>query len=223
MAEPEPEDAPAAEAAASPMAVWRNGAYAGEFGDAFIAETDLEGGHSGPAITQLLEVVRQVLTARSGESPLIDAAATATALKVAGGLEAAAAIEVEKNGAKAVEGFADFLASFMSQLRGLEPGQRLPFCGGWMAKGGGHALMFVAERASDGDSFALVVCNTGQGVQYHPKRQGDYPKTKHRCAMRIKDVPRDQFLDEGVWCEWQLLRRCPLPPPPPPLLFPCPP
>ena len=39
MAEPEPEDAPAAEVAASPMAVWRNGAYAGEFGDAFIAET----------------------------------------------------------------------------------------------------------------------------------------------------------------------------------------
>ncbi len=119
------------------------------------------------------------------------------ALAVADGLAGAAAIEEEKNGAKAFDGFATFLSSFRAKLRDLQPGQRMPFCGGWMKKGGGHALMFVAERGES--SFALAICNTGDGVNYHPKIQGDYPKTKHRCAIRIKDIPVDQFLDEGVW------------------------
>ena len=190
--------ADAAAAAADPGAVWRNGAFAGEFGDAFIAETDLEGGHSGPAITQLIVVVRAVLKERLGECSLLDEADAAAALAVADGLAGAAAIEEEKGDAKAFENFAAFLGSFRSKLRALQPGERMPFCGGWMSKGGGHALMFVAERQENG-CFALAICNTGQGVNYHPKIQGDYPKTKHRCAIRIKDIPYEQFLDEGVW------------------------
>jgi hypothetical protein len=218
MDEPVAEDAPEAQAlvrvgskgtrgAGNPGAVWRNGAFAGEFGDAFIAETDLEGGHSGPAITQLLVVVRDVLKqgGRAAQHPGLDETDLALLERAAAGLERAAAIEQEKDGGKSHEGFATFLASWMAQLRALDPGERLPFCGGWMAKGGGHALMFVAERCSaeeaaqGGDRFALVVCNTGQGVEYHPKRQGDYPKTKHRCAIRIKDIPAREFLQEGVW------------------------
>ena len=185
-------------AAGDPGAVWRNGAFAGEFGDAFIADTDLEGGHSGPAITQLLTVVRAVLEARLSECSLLTEADGAIVRGVADGLEGAAAIEEDKGDAKAFDNFATFLSTWMAKLRALQPGERLPFCGGWMGKGGGHALMFVAEREEDG-SFALAICNTGQGVNYHPKIQGDYPKTKHRCAIRIKEIPAEQFLQEGVW------------------------
>ena len=133
-------------AAGDPGAVWRNGAFAGEFGDAFIADTDLEGGHSGPAITQLLTVVRAVLEARLSECSLLTEADGAIVRGVADGLEGAAAIEEDKGDAKAFDNFATFLSTWMAKLRALQPGERLPFCGGWMGKGGGHALMFVAER-----------------------------------------------------------------------------
>ena len=89
--QPEPEPGPepqpeGAEQEAEPGAVWRNGAFAGEFGDAFIAETDLEGGHSGPAIGQLLTVVRAVLKARLGECSLLEdeARAVTSATRIVG-------------------------------------------------------------------------------------------------------------------------------------------
>ena len=39
------------------MAVWRTGAFAGEFGDAFIRNSNLEGGHVGPSIRTLLSLL----------------------------------------------------------------------------------------------------------------------------------------------------------------------
>jgi hypothetical protein len=42
--------------------LWRTGAFAGQFGDAFIENTDLEGGFIPPAIGILDEVVTHLVT-----------------------------------------------------------------------------------------------------------------------------------------------------------------
>ena len=55
----------------------------------------------------------------------------------------------------------------------MAAGERLGFSGGWTDKGGGHALMFCAERGEQ--SFNLVVCNTGEGVTNHPVRTEYHP------------------------------------------------
>ena len=39
---------------------WRTGSFVGEFGDAFIQDTDLEGGQVAPSIDQLVEIIRNV-------------------------------------------------------------------------------------------------------------------------------------------------------------------
>ena len=46
--------------------MWRNGAYAGEFGDAYIADTELEGGQVAPSIKTLLKVVRDSVLSKRG-------------------------------------------------------------------------------------------------------------------------------------------------------------
>ena len=47
-APPEPAEVAKTKKQGGPSPVWRLGAFAGEFCDAFIKDTDLEGGHTGP-------------------------------------------------------------------------------------------------------------------------------------------------------------------------------
>ena len=123
MPEPEPEVEPAGEnqKSATPSAIWRSGAFAGEFCDAFIKDTDLEGGHSGPAIQQLLPIIRDALSKRLGDCCHLNEGDRQVALKVADDLEMAAVVEEAKNGARSNEGFAEFLKGFIGRLRALQP------------------------------------------------------------------------------------------------------
>ena len=171
--------------------IWRTGAYAGEFGDPFIADTDLEGGHIAPSLHTYCSIVRSELL---GEDDLasedcdeegllapLDASLSLWSAtdknsiikKVVQYVAVAAEIEAELS---AVSGdpdkFSAFLQKFRRRLLDLKPGERLLFGGGWHSPGGGHAIMHVVERdLTDGPSgpkYAFVVCNTGDGVNYHP-------------------------------------------------------
>ncbi len=42
--------------------------------------------------------------------------------------------------------------------------------------------MHVAERTAN-NTFHFVVCNTGQGVNYHPAIGRDYPKEKRKVPI----------------------------------------
>ena len=41
--------------------MWMNKAFVGEFGDAFVADTSLEGGHIGPSIVTMIEVTKKAV------------------------------------------------------------------------------------------------------------------------------------------------------------------
>ena len=51
-------------AAGRRQAIWRTGAFAGEFGDAFIKNTELEGGQVAASIRVLVDVVSEALRRR---------------------------------------------------------------------------------------------------------------------------------------------------------------
>ena len=127
------------------------------------------------------------------------------------------------------EGIKPFLEKFLARAQALEVGERLVFCGGWMQPNGGHAIMHVLEREAgttiasasgpsratgaagagekkDGgageaeeDSFAFVTINTGEGVNYHPSIDTDYPKSKYKTAIRMAGIPRSRIMDPAVW------------------------
>jgi len=136
------------------------------------------------------------------ESPVFDEKDLATLRRASTDLGTAVTLEEKRFsvlGNAIDDAYAAYLAEFIASLEALQVGDRLPFGGGWSDKGGGHALMFVAERTSE-EEYAFVVCNTGEGVNtYHPKIQKDYPKTKQRCAIRIAGIPKQAMVEEGVW------------------------
>ena len=39
----------------------RTGAFAGEFGDAFIKDTELEGGHTAPALRLVIDILKEMM------------------------------------------------------------------------------------------------------------------------------------------------------------------
>ena len=101
---------------------------------------------------------------------------------------------------KSLAALSTFLGNFLDQLKDLPPGQRLVIPGGWAHDKGGHAIAYVIERAADG-SYAMVVCNTGSGVEYHPPQMlaDSYPKTKRRTAMKVSNIPQSRMVEESVW------------------------
>lgn len=41
--------------------------------------------------------------------------------------------------------------------------------------------MYIVGKI-DEKKFYFVVCNTGDGVSFHPSTRADYPKEKRRCV-----------------------------------------
>jgi hypothetical protein len=190
-----------------PTPVWRWDAFAGEFCDAFIKSTGLEGAAgSAASIDELVRVTRDVIASKTGDAPaLLTQEDVATVEAICADLSRAAKIDRRRMEVRDASSMQQFLVFFIGELSALAPGERLAWGGGWCDKGGGHALMFSAERSSaaadsndSGGSFSLVVCNSGEGVNYHPSKE-EYPKTKSRTAIRIGNIPRDAFLDQAVW------------------------
>ena len=135
-----PREMDAGAAASAPM--WRTGAFAGEFGDAFISDTELEGGQVAPSIEILVGVIRHVLKTRREEltsfragdpdkiehicTDLLEAAARDQAV---GGVGPAS-----RSGSLNNDAFAVVLEKFVKRLAGLGPGQRVVVSGGWAKK-----------------------------------------------------------------------------------------
>ncbi len=121
--------------------IWRNGAFAGEFGDAFIQDTELEGGHTAPAIRTLSAIVNRVLTARRADLTLLSDADISIAKRCIGDLDAAADLDADKDTVSDGPGFVAFLGRFMTKLKALKVGERMAYGGGWMKKSGGHGMI----------------------------------------------------------------------------------
>ncbi|KNC47257.1 uncharacterized protein AMSG_03687 [Thecamonas trahens ATCC 50062] len=186
-------------------AIWRNGAFAGEFGDPYIKDTNLEGGLTAPSIRKLNEVVSSALTSHPSLLETLVPGLAAPAARIQALMEElASAAEIDELKAemvesKSLEGMDAFLELFMAKIRAIPVGGILVMGGGWMGKASGHALLYVLEREAD-DAYAFVACNTGEGIQYHPSLAGDdLLSRKRKTALRIPGIPAADFLDPAFW------------------------
>lgn len=187
-----------AEAVSAP--VWRTGPFIGCFGDAFLADTTLEGGQVLPSIEALATVLRGTVARCAEWLPRISGSREKrdAVERVAAYLDEAAEFGRLVVAARVRGGSAHqaLLSALRRRLRELEDGGLFAVQGGWVDTGGGHAVFYVFER--DGDTFAITVCNTGEGAaEYHPGDISDYPKEKRRIAMRLPGCDRARMLDEG--------------------------
>jgi len=181
----------------------------GEFGDAFIQDTDLEGGHVAPAIDQLVDVIRSKAFQESVAKAFSSEELKRIDQNIVTILSDGAAFDrdhIHKVGPMKrnrttlnAEGLEKLIQTFVKKCHNLKKGERLFVAGGWANRNGGHAVNHVVERTTE-DTFAFVTCNTGEGVEYHPSLSATfYPKEKRRCAIRVADIPAKRFLDPAVW------------------------
>lgn len=94
------------------------------------------------------------------------------------------------------------MTTFKERLRNVAAGDCCAFPTGWMGSGG-HAIFFIFEK-EEGDTFALIVCNTGMGIGYHPQDISFYPKTKCRTCIRLEHIPEARLVEDG----WLYVMLC---------------
>ncbi len=72
------------------------------------------------------------------------------------------------------------------------------FPGGWHTIVGGHAIILMIERMSE-SNYSFIICNSGNGVQYHPSNASSTPKIKYQTTVRFNNIPSERMLDDGFW------------------------
>ena len=105
--------------------------------------------------------------------------------------------ELRAAGGAESDGFDKYLAARGDEIRSLNVGDFLIWCGGWSGKSGGHAIMYIIDRTAE-DAVSFVVCNTGSGVGYHPGTAEGYPKTKRFTSMRLDGVAMER-VTHSAW------------------------
>jgi hypothetical protein len=182
--------------------IWRTGAFAGEFGDAFIKDTNLEGGSCSDALKLLLPIIESCLHEENDVDPsCFTGSDVSKLLGIVNDLRHA--IEIQdciEHSAKdpGMNAFLTLLKTIPSEIKKLAANSRIIIPGGWATPSGGHAILYVVECYAPG-KFAFCVCNTGNGISYHPSINVDYPKTKYKTAMRFGEIPLQRISSVEFW------------------------
>ncbi|EDQ90981.1 uncharacterized protein MONBRDRAFT_31645 [Monosiga brevicollis MX1] len=69
---------------------------------------------------------------------------------------------------------------------------------GWQSPNGSNFLLLLLEKTAAG-SFAVVVCNAGSGLSYHPAEAARSNKMKFRLAARMENIPAVRLLSVPLW------------------------
>lgn len=98
-----------------------------------------------------------------------------------------------------------FARARIEQIKQLRAGEYCIWMAGWSKPGGGHAITLLVENV-DNTTYALVVCNTGSGAQYHIQPpEGAGPKPKRFTQMRL-EVGLERLTDPAMhhllWRQW---------------------
>ena len=105
----------------------------------------------------------------------------------------------------------------VSRVKAVEVNHWAMLPAGWKGlKSSGTVILLVSRQSRD--MFSLVVCNSGEGLEYHPS-QADGSKIKYKTCMTFHGIPAERIYSDS-W--YRLLRATSLPAPPtPPALEDC--
>lgn len=94
----------------------------------------------------------------------------------------------------------EYISAFLETMKGLPAGEVVFIPGGWSGSTTRGSIVLVAERNSD-ETFNLVVCNAGAGLNYHPSRvcEEDPTKIKYLTCFKLEKLSRNRFLDRAIW------------------------
>lgn len=193
------------------LPIWCNRAFVGQFGDCFVHNTELEGGHIASSIKVFQFTLQDIIEQHRdwlhlfSDDDISKVKYTSTLLQECASLSSkiAACKKPLLN-----EGLAAFLIYWRRKVEAMKPGDLLIFPGGFAAPknaGSGHAVMHILERRmSDGEDselpgFDFVLCNSGAGNDYHPARTDCFPKLKVRTSVRFTKLPYQRILDDAFW------------------------
>jgi len=188
---------------------WRTGAFAGHFADAYLQNTNLEGGKVAPSIALLADIVTSVARGKHDEcgglpSSVREVLRSASRRMQTAARFAGAISQTERD----PERFLACMNHVRRSILNLPANDFLVLDGGWKHKRGGHALFYIIERDCDIDAsgpvggeegkgccgvepcecprFTFSVCNSGEGLSFHEADMSAYPKvgTTTRAVWR---------------------------------------
>ena len=146
-------------------AIWQTTAFAGEFLDAFVENTELKGGanESVRDILERLSVLVGTISSGSSGIQVTDNQTNAAMQKVSTMFKVSASLAKDfvsssAPGAKADDLFAKYLSRVSDIVRNVKIGERVMIPAGWYGKSR-VAVMYIVERLSN-QEYALVVVNT---------------------------------------------------------------
>ncbi len=96
--------------------------------------------------------------------------------------------------------FLNFINAFVSLISNIQPHQQIVLPGGWQQpEGKAHVCLYIVRNCGN-DKFSFTVCNTGDGLEYHPSSfdQSSGLQLK-QMAMTIWDIPSARLLDSSFW------------------------
>lgn len=203
---------------------WRTGSFAGLFGDAHLADTELEGGSTRGAIGAVASWIRAVaedsaLLLGPTAFSSIERTHLQTLADKLGAAETVAGLSDDRTRA-GLEVAVRASLGLVENLKARGDYALLP--GGWATPDGGHAVMYAVVREADapdalsGDGcppsvavrrFTFVVLNSGQGLHYHALTHAGadgQPKLRYRTPLALGGVPGWRLLDPSFM--YMLLR-----------------
>ena len=87
------------------------------------------------------------------------------------------------------------IEDIVTQVKAVEVGHWAMLPAGWKGlKTSGTVILLVTRQSRD--AFSLVVCNSGEGLEYHPS-QADGSKIKYKTCMRFDGIPPDRMSSES--------------------------
>ncbi|CAE7671383.1 unnamed protein product [Symbiodinium sp. CCMP2592] len=139
---------------------WRNKTVQGLFCDPYIENTNLEGGRSSQALSDVIEIGTELLRSAPISMSSTEIQALSAALKQLG-----AAADRSNAGHDAFEAQAGmrWCQEMQKQIHALRADETWLVEGGWRGEHGSHAIMYMIQRISDSE-FSFSVLNTGAGI-----------------------------------------------------------
>ena len=219
---------------------WRVSPFIGFLADPFIDRSALTGGHI--ANTFVLEyaalggIYNKIINSRKEQSESSSSSTFQDELSLwstqdldllkylCSQLEITGKLSIEAAKCESPEDLMKIITPLSENLSKLKDGEICILPGGWTGLAKSAFVLFIVEKK--GDLFSLVVCNAGEGMEYHPSRifsqpedvKESYPsnmqpgsftdimKIKYRTCIRLDGISPERILDNGFWtlmfCLW---------------------
>jgi hypothetical protein len=87
------------------------------------------------------------------------------------------------------------IEEIVSRVKAVESNQWVMLPAGWKGlKSSGTVILLVTRQSRD--VFSLVVCNSGEGLEYHPS-QADGSKIKYKTCMCFHGIPAERMCSDS--------------------------